>query len=299
MSQEQIDCIVRFHDARRLLELKRCIFSLVGQTYRPLNIILTVQRFSSGEIDAVRRALEPVLGFPHAPALTIINWEEPWPVDARTALLNLGLQAAQGRYVAFLDYDDVLYPEAYELLTAQIRKTQAAIAFATVRVVRAEVHAHFVQVKEVLTPPFSGDSLLDLFKSNFCPIHSYLLDRKAISEHLLHFDETLAHEEDYDFLLRICAGVLSDFELIKIPVGDYYYKTDGSNTVPTESGLTGEKLAEYERLQTIIEVRRRITLVSPVVQAALGLSPVQPNMSIRNVLAALDRESEFNTVSVC
>lgn len=293
MSQEQIDCIVRFHDARRILELKRCIFSLVGQAYRPLNVILAVQRFDPSEIRAVRQALEPMLRLPHAPTMTIVNWEEPRPLDARTALLNLGLQAAQGRYVAFLDYDDVLYPEAYELLTAQIRKTQAAIAFATVRVVRAEVHTHFVQVKEVITPPFSGESLFDLFISNFCPIHSYLLDREAIPKHLLRYDETLAHEEDYDLLLQICAEVPSDFELIKLPVGDYYYKTDGSNTVPTEGGLTGEKLAEYERLQSIIEARRRMILVSPVVQATLGISPPRPNMSIRDVLTVLQQDIEY------
>jgi hypothetical protein len=287
MSQEQIDCIVRFHDARRLLELKRCVFSLVGQTYRPLNIILTVQRFSTAQIAAVRQALEPVLRLPNAPTLTIANWDEPAPADARTALLNLGLRTGEGRYVAFLDYDDVLYPEAYELLTGQLRKTGAGIAFATVRVVRAQVHRHFVQVNEVITPPFSGETLRDLFRSNFCPIHSYMLDREAVPSHLLQFDESLSHEEDYDFLLRVCAEVQADFELIKVPVGDYYYKTDGSNSVPTEGGLRGEKLAGYERLQTVLEARRRMTLVSNVVQESLGIVPPRPNATIRDTMMAL------------
>ena len=35
-STMQVDCIVRFHDIRRLAELKHCVFSLVGQHYRPL-----------------------------------------------------------------------------------------------------------------------------------------------------------------------------------------------------------------------------------------------------------------------
>lgn len=290
MKQERIDCIVRFHDARRTVELKRCVFSLVGQSYRPLNIILAVQRFGNSEIEATYQALEPVLRLPDGPTLTIVNWEEARPVDARAALLNLGLRKAEGRYVAFLDYDDVLYPEAYKLLTDQIERTHAAIAFATVRVVRAEVHPHFVRVNEVISP-FRGKSLCDLFRANFCPIHSYLLDRKAIPPYLLHFDETLSLEEDYDFLLRICAEVASDFQLVNTPIGDYYYKTDGSNTVPTEGGLTGEKLAAYERLQATIEARRRATLVSPVVQASLGISSPQPNMSIRDVMTAYERRA--------
>src|SRR3972149_9944791 len=98
-NDDQVDCIVRFHDIRRLLELNRCVFSLVGQNYRPLHIILVLQRFSADSIAAVHDALEPLLRLPGAPALTIKNWEAPTPVDARSALLNLGLAAAGGRYV--------------------------------------------------------------------------------------------------------------------------------------------------------------------------------------------------------
>src|SRR5262245_10648992 len=249
MMQEPIDCIVRFHDARRLVELKRCVFSLVGQTYRPLNIILTLQGFLAEELKATRQALEPMLTMPRAPTLTIVNLQEPSLEDGRAALLNLGLKTATGRYVGFLDYDDVLYPEAYELLVERLRVTEAGIAFAAVRVVEAQIHAHFVEVKKVLTAPFSGESLRDLFRSNFCPIHSYLLDRQQVPAHILRYDETLADEEDYDVLLRICAEVTSDFALIKTQIGDYYYKKDGSNAIPMSGNFSGERLAAHERLQ--------------------------------------------------
>lgn len=287
MNREPIDCIVRFHDARRLLELKRCVFSLVGQTYRPLNIILAVQRFTADEVEATRQALEPMLALPHAPTLTVVNWEETSPEDGHSALLNLGLKTATGRYVGFLDYDSVLYPEAYDLLVKRLQTTEAGIAFATVRVVEAQLHADFVEVKKVLPPPFSGESLRDLFKANFCPIHSYLIDRTRVPEEILQYDETLAYEEEYELLLRICAEVTSDFELIKTQIGDYYYMTDGSNTVPRPGRHIGEELAPHERLQATFEARRKFILVSPAVQAQLGLSLHRPHMSIRDAMAAL------------
>src|SRR5687767_6601856 len=102
---DQIDCIIRFHDVRRLQELDRCVFSILGQSYRPVNIILALQRFSAAEIAATRQALAPMLSLPGAPALTICNLEQESPKDARTLLLNMGLRAAKGRYVGFLDYD--------------------------------------------------------------------------------------------------------------------------------------------------------------------------------------------------
>ena len=115
---EQMDTIVRYHDVSRTMELERCVFSIVGQSYRPLNIILTTQRFSEDEIEATRSVLAPMIDSDDEVMLTILNWDQAEPADARSELLNLGLRGATGRYLAFLDYDDVLYPEAYELLVS-------------------------------------------------------------------------------------------------------------------------------------------------------------------------------------
>src|SRR3954469_11876128 len=109
---EAINTVVRFHDVRRLPELTRCIFSLVGQTYRPLRILLLTQRFSEGEIAETQAALAPFLEGETDVELVVKNWAHAEPADARSALLNLGVQEAAGRYLAYLDYDDALYPDA-------------------------------------------------------------------------------------------------------------------------------------------------------------------------------------------
>ena len=57
MIDSQLDCIVRFHNSRRLCELKRCFFSLYGRYHRPLNVIVVTQRFTGEEIDVLEREI--------------------------------------------------------------------------------------------------------------------------------------------------------------------------------------------------------------------------------------------------
>ncbi|MFM0328579.1 glycosyltransferase [Paraburkholderia strydomiana] len=290
MNMTEVDCIVRFHDVRRIPELNRCIFSLFGQTHRPLTIVLALQRFSAAEINRVRAALAPLLKLHDAPRLNLINLSSDGPKDARTELLNLGLSKCQGRYVAFLDYDDVLYPEAYSLLVSRLQATNCAIAFASVRVVHADVTPEFMVATRADPAVFKGEGLVDLFGGNFCPIHSYLIDRSVASSEL-YFDTLLNWEEDYDLLLRITAKHTADFELLGTLIGDYYIKTDVSNSIGVsgvEGKLSTERLLEYEQVAALIEARRRTTRVSEVVQRQLGFQSFDQKLTIRNALTRLD-----------
>lgn len=282
---EQMDTIVRFHDASRLMELERCIFSLVGQSYRPLNIILATQRFSGSDIEETRAALARMIDDEDDVTLTILNWDQVEPTDARSELLNLGLRGATGRYLAFLDYDDVLYPEAYELLVSRLKESRAVIAFAAVRVMQLDVYDRYLYATEEIIPGYRGSGLIDLFRNNFCPLHSYAIDRDQMSGAPLLFETTMTMQEDYDWLLRLCASHLSDFTLVNTRIGDYYYKTDGSNTVPTGGrNLKGEMQARLAAVITTMEVKRRTTVVSEEVQRSLGISDPSEMATVRYVI---------------
>jgi hypothetical protein len=279
---ERLDVIVRFHDVRRVSELDRAIFSLVSQNYRPLCILLVLQRFTPDAIAATRETLAPLMELGNAPEIKVLNWDETEPADGRSALLNLGIQEASGRYLAFLDYDDVVYPEAYELLIGRLRATQVAIVFGGICACEIEVFDAYYYVRNK-TFPFIGQNALDLLRRNFCPIHSFVLHRTKIAERHLFFDPLISRNEDYDFLIRICAQYPSDFHLVNTYVGAYYMKTDGSNTILTESASTAERVAAWEDAESFLEGRRRITPVSTVVQSGLGLNPVS-GLTVRRLL---------------
>lgn len=279
-----LDVVVRFHDPRRLGELEQAVFSLVAQEYRPLRILLVLQRFSDEQAEAVRAALAPLLALPGAPALEILRYAAPEPADARSALVNTGFAAAAGRYLALLDYDDILYPEAYRLLVGRLQATGAAIAFAGILVRRAEVHPHFLHVLAA-PQPFHGRGLGDLLRGNFCPIHSFVLDRSRVAPRELHFEENLTLEEDYDFLLRVCARHRADFGLLGTVIGEYFFKTDESNTLAGRSAPPPALAARAAAARAFIEGRKQLLPLSAEVQADLGLRPPEPGLTIAQFLA--------------
>ena len=281
----RLDVVVRFHDLTRISDLERCIFSLVGQDYRPLHINLVVQRFSEADKDVVRSRLAPLLMGEQSPSLEILNWDHEAPVDARSALINMGIHASTGRYLAFLDFDHVLYPEAYRLLISQLELTGTDLAFARVRNVEVEVYDTFLRPKAVL-PGAEGKGLHDLFRGNYFPIHSYVIDRSGIPEQFLFFDPNLTAEEDYDFLLRICAQFQSDFTLAQIEIGECSMKT-GDGNHRSAGGRKPMQQAQDEHVAAFLEQRRRNTLLSQQVQRTLGVTLSRKDLTIRSLL---DRE---------
>ena len=285
---EMVDCIVRFHDPARVMEFDRCLFSLVGQSFRPLNIVMVVQRFSEEALAAVQRQLDSYLRAFSGITYSLHNYESAEPADARTALLNLGLQHLRGRYVGFLDYDDVLFPEAYDLLVGKLHESGAVVAFASVVLMQVRVYEKFLYNEHYMEKfAFNGKSLGDLFTRNFCPIHSYLIDRSRLPSQFLHFDAELTVEEDYDLLLRLCAGFPSDFSLHGTNIGIYCFKTDGSNTVALAE--RNEQLQTYyQEVCRRIDERRRLTEVAPRVQELLGLSP-RKGLTIAGYLKLAER----------
>lgn len=279
-----IDVIVRFHDPARQAELQRAVLSLVGQEHGPIRVLLVLQRFTDDAAAAVRAGLAPLLALPGAPELSILRFAAPEPPDARSALVSMGMAAATGRYLAILDYDDVLYPEAYRLLIDRLTKSDAAIAFAGIVVRHVDVHEFFPYIRGALQP-FLGSRLSDLFRQNFCPIHSFVVDRSRVDEKEMRFEEELTLEEDYEFLLRICARHRADFSLIGIKIGEYYFKSDESNTLAGRASVSDRLRARVAEAQAFISGRRHLLRLSEPVQKDLGLPGFDPGLTVAGYLA--------------
>lgn len=286
IENQGVDVIMRFHDLRRVGELERAIFSLAGQEVRPLRILLAVQRFSDADCAALEARLAPLLALPDAPRLKLLRHDAPTPADARSVLVNLGFAAATARHVALLDYDDVLYPEAYRLLAARLRAGEAGIVFGRIGVQLVDVFEDFLHVRGSIDP-FIGNSLVDLFQRNFCPIHSFMLDRSRVPAEELRFEPLLTVEEDYEFLLRVCARVRSDFGMIETQIGEYYYKTDLSNTIGANAAPNAKLVSNIQAAASFNDYRRRMTVLSREVQADLGVTEYQPDLTIRAFLDSL------------
>lgn len=133
----------------------------------------------------------------HIPeARVILQAENKGPAAAR----NVGIDAARGRYVAFLDSDDYWEPGK---LAAQIAAIEASdmpdriFCVTRTRVVESNGRVQLLPVAPV-PPGGRYDDFLFIDKG-FAQASSFLLPRAAAAK--IRFDETLRQYEDYLFFL--------------------------------------------------------------------------------------------------
>ena len=279
-----IDVTIRIHDPARLDELGRAVFSVALSDHRPLAIQVACQRFDPPALQAVQATLAPFLEIAGDVTLQILNRPDPAPLDARAALLNLGLRTGPGRYTAFLDYDDVIYPEAYRLLIAELRSSGTAIAFGGI--LNAYISRDgLVPITTAKHRVFQGEGLAQLLYDNFCPLHSFVIDRHRIAPADLVVDETLDALEDYDLLLRLAAKYPSSFRLKDKIIGEYLFKDDGSNMNPLAHRTHPDTIRTsiWAAAEANLDHRKATLVLSPEVQATLGLA--EPGLTVADFLA--------------
>src|SRR5262245_854935 len=133
---ETVNVIIRLHTLAGLRRLSNALFSVFAQDYPDVQPIVVLQSFSPADVTAVEEKATEFGWNESKCSPLVLNVETP-PGDYRSKLLNEGLKICEGRYLAFLDFDDVLYRHAYTYLVRRLHRTGATISFA--RVYRKEI----------------------------------------------------------------------------------------------------------------------------------------------------------------
>jgi glycosyltransferase involved in cell wall biosynthesis len=94
----------------RLLLLKETLQSVDAQTFKNFEIIVV----DDGSSDGTARWLSE-----NRPNIRVVSGDRKGPGGAR----NAGVRVAEGRYISFLDSDDVWHPKTLELTAAQLQAT--------------------------------------------------------------------------------------------------------------------------------------------------------------------------------
>lgn len=113
---EKISVIVPVYNKEKYVE--NTLNSILNQTYRNLEIIV----INDGSTDNSKQICEEKALVDNR--IIMINTENYGAGAAR----NLGLSKATGKYISFIDSDDYIIPEYYEVLIDMIRKNDADIA---------------------------------------------------------------------------------------------------------------------------------------------------------------------------
>ncbi len=132
--------------------------------------------------------------------------------------------------------------------------------------------------------PFPGSSLKDLFRANFCPLHSYVIHHKRVPAGILIYEPMLTLGEDYEMLIRLCATAPADFTLLDTHVGLYSYKTDASNSYDRYGALPPADWAWRHAPEAFLAGRRAVTVLAPEVQRGLGITDPLPGMTVQDLL---------------
>lgn len=114
---------------------------------------------------------------------------------------NKGLQLANGKYIQFLDADDLLKQNKFELQLEDLVTAQVSISdyFSFVDGNVQEIAKHRYLSPFVSEVNFKKDIILDWEFRKSIPCHSVLFEKALVDENKISFDETLPNHEDWVF----------------------------------------------------------------------------------------------------
>lgn len=255
-SNKTLSVIIRFHNKERLAFLEEAIFSLAIQDWRDIEVVVVLQNGT----EELKQTIADIINrqpWLQTPRYKILLVPIPPGVDGRSTLLNQGMENAAGRYLAFLDDDDFVYQHGYATLIDQLISGGRGVAVGGCR--RANIQREsdhwFVQSKDDF---FAwGRSRMDMFRDNFVPIHSYVIDRFRLGSFKLYFDDACPPLEDYDFLLRLFNTVEPDFTQLDVPVCEYRIRLDGSNSLAYVENAPPEIVERQKRAQELVKARKK------------------------------------------
>jgi glycosyltransferase involved in cell wall biosynthesis len=189
--------------AQNLLELLTC---LAGQTHERFEVVLLVHTSDLDSVDSTRRLVSQFdFGFSRrVQVLQVVGGSRGRP-------LNVGIDAARGRYIAFVDDDDLVTADWVEAFArGSERAPGRVIRSITVerdvrRVAEGELAAATVlegALRFTFAPMF--DFVEHCF-ANSTPICAFAVPKSLLSALRIRFDEHVAVQEDWHFLMR-CAS---------------------------------------------------------------------------------------------
>ena len=114
-----VSIVVPVYNAKKYI--KDCIEMVCAQTYKDWELILVDDASRDGSADYIEELISSM-----GKRIRLIRKEKN---EGAAAARNIGIDASAGRYIAFLDADDVWKPEKLEKEIAFMEETGAAFAF--------------------------------------------------------------------------------------------------------------------------------------------------------------------------
>lgn len=195
--------------------LIECLDSVVYQTYKDLEIILIDDGSSDSSPEICNRYMEK------DSRIQVIHQKNGGAANAK----NTGLRVATGEYLAFLDSDDFLEPDAYEYMLKEIEKEEADVIQCSFRNIYLNGSESIVVLSE--KQEFSSSEYLARFTQDWtCGLLWDKLYKRSLFENI-YFEE--GHKIDDEYFTY--QGIINAKKIIHDPAIVYNYRKRNSSVM--------------------------------------------------------------------
>ena len=202
--------------------LRECLRSIAQQTYGNIEIVIVN--------DGGASVREMVSSLELGRNVQFIDHEDrKGPAAAR----NNGIKAAKGGYIAYLDDDDVYYPDHISELINLLENHRYSVVYSdAVKVLQYKSDGEY-RTKESENMHSSDFDAEKLLVSNYIPVICVSHSKDCV-ENIGYFNENLFTHEDWDFFIRL-SSMYQFGHLCKITC-EYRFKLDDSSATTKKRG---------------------------------------------------------------
>lgn len=170
-----------------------------------------------------------------------------------SAARNVGLCAARGKYIAYLDDDDVYLPHHLSLLTGALQGSGARLCYGDALRAHVTREADTLRVVRRDRPYSEPYAEAQLHYRNFIPMPCIVHERSLLRE-VGHFDTSLEVTEDWELLLR-CAARTTPLHLPHVTC-EFTHRLFGG-------GLSHDRAAAFAEADTRIRTKHHLRVAAP------------------------------------
>lgn len=206
----------------RMDYLGECLDSVLVQTHKNLEVILIDDGSTDGTVELCKQYAEK------DSRIVVIAADHGGVSKAR----NLGIDAAKGEYLFFIDSDDVIHPSLVEALLKPMLETGAAMAGTKPLSVGRD---HWCQVSKIIQESNHSDTI---YKTHEETVHDFfyglsplgviggvLIRKDHIGDTRFHPDLTVG--EDYWFIYQ---NLIKNADAVYLKQRWYYYRCHPNNS---------------------------------------------------------------------
>lgn len=222
--------------------LVQALRSILDQTCKNVEIIVV----NDGGVDVE----DTITRLNHKNSITYIRHSRN---RGSAATRNTGIKVARGKYIAYLDDDDVFYPDHLETLVNFLESSDYEVAYTDAyRAIQEKKDGEFqVTSRDV---PYSVDFDYDLILvENFVPLLCFMHEKACLDEVGL-FNEDFMTFEDWDLWIRMSRKF--KFAHIKKVTCEFAWRQDGTTKSSKKrikllrekvSGIIYDRYTEYKK----------------------------------------------------